>query len=132
MREIRALLRDLSAGGVTVLLSSHLLAEVEQVCSHAVVMDRGKLVSAGLVSDLIGAHVRVYLEVTDIALARRVLGGLVGVVAVHDDAPGLDVELDGIERSSVVAALVKAGVGVETVTTRNQLEDAFLTLLGDG
>ena len=56
--------------------------------------------------------------------------GLVGVRSVDGDGAGLTVELDGIARSSVVAALVKAGVGVETVTARNQLEDAFLDLLG--
>ena len=47
MREIRELLLRLSAHGTTVLLSSHLLSEVEQVCSHVVVMDHGRLVVAG-------------------------------------------------------------------------------------
>jgi ABC-2 type transport system ATP-binding protein len=47
------------------------------------------------------------------------------------EPPGLTLELDVIKRADVVAALVHAGVGVETVTTRHQLEDAFLGLVGE-
>jgi ABC-2 type transport system ATP-binding protein len=52
----------------------------------------------------------------------------VGRVTV--ESPGLSVELDGAARSTLVAALVNAGVAVETVTARHQLEDAFLGLVG--
>jgi ABC-2 type transport system ATP-binding protein len=51
------------------------------------------------------------------------------VTAEH---PGLTVELDGLPRAELVAALVREGVAVETVTARNRLEDAFLGLLRDG
>jgi ABC-2 type transport system ATP-binding protein len=129
MREVRQLVRELAAGGTTVLLSSHLLAEVEQVCSHVVVMERGRLVSTGTVAELVGATSSVYVEVDDVAAARRVLAALDGVRAVVDEAPGLGVELDGAERRAIVAALVHAGVGVETITSRHRLEDAFLGLL---
>ncbi len=132
VREIRRVIRDLAGVGTTVLLSSHVLAEVEQVCTSAVVMDRGRLVAAGSVQDLVGAAQSVYVEVDDVAGARRVLGATAGVRAVRDESPGLVVELDGTSRAALVRALVTGGVGVETVTSRNRLEDAFLGLVEEG
>ena len=54
MREVRQLVHRVADAGATVLFSSHMLAEVEQTCSHAVVMDKGKLVASGSVAELIG------------------------------------------------------------------------------
>jgi len=120
-----------SEQGTTVLLSSHLLTEVEQVCSHAVVMDKGRLVAAGRVQDLIGAEGSVYVEVSNVRRATSVLKKLPGVRRVTPEPPGLAVELDGIKRSEIVAALVHARIGVETVTARHHLEDAFLGMVGE-
>jgi ABC-2 type transport system ATP-binding protein len=131
MREVRQLLRRVSEQGATVLLSSHLLSEVEQVCSHAVVMDKGRLMAAGAVDELIGAGGTVYLEVSNVRRATSTLKKLKGVRRIVPEPPGLAVDLDGIKRSEIVAALVHAGVGVETVTARHQLEDAFLGMIGE-
>jgi ABC-2 type transport system ATP-binding protein len=129
MREVRLLVRRVAESGATVLFSSHVLAEVEQICTHAVVMDKGHLVAAGSVEDLIGAAGTVYLEVDDTATARRVLEGLPTVRRVDDEVPGLAVTVSDGKRSELVAALVHAGVGVETVTVRRRLEDAFLGMV---
>jgi ABC-2 type transport system ATP-binding protein len=129
MREVRHLVRRVAEAGATVLFSSHVLAEVEQICTHAVVMDKGKFVAAGSVSDLIGASGTVYLEVDDVATARRVLEGIASVRRIDDEMPGLAITMDGGRRSDLVAALVAAGVAVETVTARRRLEDAFLGLV---
>jgi ABC-2 type transport system ATP-binding protein len=129
MREVRLLVHRLAEAGATVLFSSHILAEVEQICTHAVVMDRGHLVASGSVAELVGASGSVYLEVDDVARARSVLETLAGVRAVIVDPPGLAAELDGATRAEVVAALVHAGVGVETVTARRRLEEAFLGMV---
>jgi ABC-2 type transport system ATP-binding protein len=129
MREIRELVGRVAAQGTTVLLSSHLLSEVEQVCDHVAVMNRGTVVQAGSVSELTGAVTTAYLEVDDRPTAREVLCRLPGVRRVNDDGGGLSVELDGATRQTMVAALVRAGVGVETVTSRRRLEDAFIALL---
>ena len=131
MRTIRELVRRLSDQGVTVLLSSHLLTEIEQVCSHVVVMDKGALVTTGTVRELIAESRTAYFEVDDVARARQLLESTAGVKRVSDEHPGLAVDLDGVARSTLVAALVQAGVGVETVTSRHQLEDAFLGLVGE-
>ncbi len=129
MREIRELVRDVSARGTTVLLSSHLLSEVEQVCDRAAVMNRGKLVTVGTVAELVGATTVVYLEVDDRSRAGSLLDRLTGVSHVEREGAGLAVELDGMKRTDLVSTLVNEGIGVETLTARNRLEDAFIGLL---
>jgi ABC-2 type transport system ATP-binding protein len=129
MREIRDLLQRLPTQGVTVLLSSHLLHEVEQVCSHALVMDKGRCLRAGTVAELTQAGASAYLEVDDVERARQVLAARRGVSRVTTENSGLAVSLDGASRAEVVRELVRAGVRVETVTSRRRLEDAFLGVL---
>jgi ABC-2 type transport system ATP-binding protein len=130
MREVRQLLTRLAETGSTVLLSSHLLAEVEQICSHAVVMDRGKLIAAGSVASLIGTAGSVFVEVDDVPRAREVLEQLPVVASVSPEPPGLSVDLrDHTARTELVAALVHAGIGVQTVMLRRRLEDAFLGMV---
>jgi ABC-2 type transport system ATP-binding protein len=129
MREVRLLVHRLAAEGATVLFSSHVLAEVEQICTHAVVMDKGHLVAAGSVADLVGTGGAVYIEVDDPARATEVLFAVPGVRRVTAEPPGLSVDADGVGRPALVAALVHAGVGVETVTSRRRLEDAFLGMV---
>jgi ABC-2 type transport system ATP-binding protein len=128
-RRMRVGLAELSSRGATVLLSSHLLAEVEQVCSHVLVVDHGTLVAAGTVEDIIGTGQSVDLEVDDPARATTLLETMPGVVTVSPSERGLLVELDGIPRSDIVAALVHAGIAVDTVMPRRRLEDAYLSIV---
>ncbi|MCC3769190.1 ABC transporter ATP-binding protein [Streptomyces sp. UNOC14_S4] len=134
MREIRTLVRELAADGTTVFLSSHLLDEIEQVCTHAAVMARGRLLTQGTVAAL-ASSVRGRLAVTtpDTADAVRVLKeqGVTDLVAVGDrvtgDAPG------ACDLADLNAALVHAGVRVRAFgTERASLEDAFVALTGEG
>src|SRR6476620_8803150 len=131
MRTVRELLRRFGDEGRTVLLSSHILSEIEQICSHAVVMDRGRLVATGTVAELVASGASAYVEVDDTDRARAVLDALSGVEQVVDESPGLVVRLAGATRPELVAALVHAGVGVQTVTSRHALEEAFLGLVGE-
>ena len=131
MRETRNLVRDVADRGATVFLSSHILAEVEQVCTHVAIMDRGHLVASGSVAQIIGATATVYLEVDNVDKAIQLLGNITGVERLTREPPGLSITLDGLQRKDLVAALVKAGVGVETITSRHRLEDAFLQMLAD-
>ncbi len=140
IREMREVLRRYAGGpgaaadgtGRTVLVSSHLLAEVEQTCSHVVVMHRGQLVAQGTVGEVVGESSSVLIEVDDRAAAVRVLSGLAGVRGVQDTADGVVVELDGAPRSGLVRELVGAGVGVDRLTSRRRLEDVFIALVGEG
>jgi ABC-2 type transport system ATP-binding protein len=133
IRAMRRLLVRLGAEGHTVLVSSHLLAEVEQTCTHAVVVLAGRVVAAGPVSE-IGARGRtLVIEVDDRERARAVLADVDGVHDVALEGSGIVVSLDDPSRSAdVVATLVGAGLRVTTASRRGRLEDAFLQLTGAG
>lgn len=135
MREIRSLIRELAAEGTTVFLSSHLLDEIEQVCTHAAVMARGRLLTQGPVAELAaGARVRLAVTTPDPGAAARILQehGVKGLVSDGDrisaDAPPGEVELADLN-----AALVRGGVRVRAFgVERASLEDAFVALTGEG
>ncbi|MEV6394282.1 ABC transporter ATP-binding protein [Streptomyces sp. NPDC051907] len=135
MREIRSLVRELAADGTTVFLSSHLLDEIEQVCTHAAVMAQGRLLVQGPVADLAaGARGRLVVATPDPGDAARVLKEFqiadlsVEEERVTGEAPAQDVEL-----AEVNAALVRAGVRVRGFgIERASLEDAFVALTGEG
>jgi ABC-type multidrug transport system ATPase subunit len=133
MREIRSLVRELASDGTTVFLSSHLLDEIEQVCTHAAVMARGRLITQGSVSDLAaGARGKLVVTTPDTADAARVLKeqGIGDVVIaenrVTSDPP--EGELAVVNAALVTAGVRVRGFGVE----RASLEDAFVALTGEG
>jgi ABC-2 type transport system ATP-binding protein len=129
IREIREMIGRLAATGATVLFSSHHLSEVEQVCSHVVVMNHGKLVTHGTVAELIGSAKSVFVQVDDLQRGSDVLAALPQVVDVQVQTDGLIVELRSGSRADLTDALVGAGLRVETVMATQRLEDAFLDLL---
>lgn len=132
-REVRALLRELAAEGATVFLSSHLLSEIEQVCSHVGVMSRGHLVAQGTLRelrDVVAPRVRVVTGQP--AEATAVLTQL-GLAAPEARDGQVVATLDGVPSERVTEALVRAGVGVrELVVERADLEDVFVSLTGEG
>jgi ABC-2 type transport system ATP-binding protein len=132
IREIRELISRLSGQGATVLLSSHHLSEVEQICSHVLVMNRGRLVADGTVSDLIGSGGSVYVEVDDRERALALLSNVASVAKVQIQGDGLVIELRDGRRSDVAAMLVGSGFRLETIMPTQRLEDAFLDLLAAG
>lgn len=129
IREIREMIGRLAETGATVVFSSHHLSEVEQVCSHVVVMNHGRLVTHGTVSELIGANKSAFIEVDDRERARQILTALPGVRSVQVQTDGLIVELTDNSRADIAAALVGAGLRLETIMPTQRLEDAFLDLL---
>ncbi len=131
IREMREVLRRYATGGRAVLVSSHLLAEVEQVCSHVVVMHKGELVADGPVEEIVGESTSVLVDVTDRDGAVTALKALAGVAAVSPNGHGIVVDLAGAARSEVVKTLVGAGIGVERIAPRRKLEDVFLALVGE-
>jgi ABC-2 type transport system ATP-binding protein len=129
IREMRDALLGYAAAGRTVILSSHLLAEVEQTCSHVVVMNQGRRIAAGQVADIVGAGAALLVGTTQADRAVSVLRGLSGIDSVHRHADGVQVQPNGVPASAVVAALVGAGVPVDRVGPSRRLEDAFLALI---
>ena len=130
--EMRRVLRRYATDGRAVLVSSHLLAEVEQTCTHVVVVHKGEIVAAGPVDEIVGESPSVQFDVSDVHGAQAVLDRLDGVHSIAGDGPGaLVVDVNGTARSEVVAELVRAGIAVDRVVPRRRLEDAFLALVGD-
>jgi len=134
-REVRTLIRELAADGATVLLSSHLLAEIEQVATHVGIMSRGRLLAQGPLDEVLGQGGRVVRVTTGQPdQAGRVLASLgVGGVVVAPDRCGVSGALDGVAPEAVAPALVGAGVpftGLEV--TRAALEEFFVELTGAG
>ncbi|HLL36723.1 ABC transporter ATP-binding protein [Streptomyces sp.] len=133
MREIRTLVRELADDGTTVFVSSHLLDEIEQVCTHAAVMAKGRLITQGTVTDLAaGLRGRLVVTTPDTGDAARVLKekGVADVVVAEERVSG---EAPEGELADLTAALVKAGVRVRGFgVERASLEDAFMALTGEG
>ncbi|WP_186785505.1 CocE/NonD family hydrolase [Streptomyces misionensis] len=133
IREMREVMIRYAAGGRTVIVSSHLLSEVEQSCTHLVVMDRGRLVQAGPVREIIGSG-DTLLVGTATPLEEPVVEKVAALDAVAsavrtDD--GLLVRLEpGGTAERLVAELVRLSVPVASVGPHRRLEDAFLTLIG--
>jgi ABC-type multidrug transport system ATPase subunit len=134
MREVRDLLAELVAGGSTVFLSSHLLAEVELVCTRAAIVDRGRLVAQDRVEALLGPTGRVLVTTPDVGAAADLAAALPGVRLGERRPDRLAVHLDGTAPEALNRRLVDGGVRVrELVVERPTLEDVFLRLTaGDG
>jgi ABC-2 type transport system ATP-binding protein len=132
IREMRAVLIRYATAGRTVIVSSHLLAEVEQTCTHLVVMDRGRLISSGQVADIVGSADTVLVgidgEVTQSVVDK--VAALPGVATAVREEDGLLAVLEGMTAPRLVAELVRLEVPVDRVGPHRRLEDAFLTLIG--
>ncbi len=133
IREMREVMIRYAAAGRTVIVSSHLLAEVEQSCTHLVVMDRGRLVQAGPVGAIVGSG-DTLLVGTATPVEEPVLekvAALPGIASADRTDDGLLVRLDaGGSAQRLVAELVRLDVPVQSVGPHRRLEDAFLTLIG--
>ncbi|MGW4914225.1 CocE/NonD family hydrolase [Streptomyces sp. NPDC004270] len=133
IREMRQVMIRYAAAGRTVIVSSHLLAEVEQSCTHLVVMDRGRLIQAGPVAEIVGSG-DTLLVGTGVPVEEPVVekvAALSGVASVTRTDDGLLVRMEpGGSAPRLVAELVRLDVPVASVGPHRRLEDAFLTLIG--
>ncbi len=132
-REIRSLIKQIAASGTTVFVSSHLLSEVDQICSHVGVMSLGKLVFQGALADLRGrGEPRIAVRTAKPGLASNELARL-GLADIVSDDGRVTARLGASAPEFINAELVHAGVpvaGLETI--RPSLEDLFVELTGEG
>jgi ABC-2 type transport system ATP-binding protein len=142
IREVRELLRELGREH-TILLSTHILSEVESVCDRALVIDRGRLVASGTIEELLarGRSTSLSLSVRDPeGNAERLVRSVSGVSRVHAKGPspdgerGFELELTpdagaGDVAEALARALVEAGLGVRALHAgKASLEQVFSAL----
>ena len=133
-REVRILIRDLASQGITIFISSHLLLEIEQICTHLAVMSAGKIVAQGSIAELSFSEIlnltlrtpdgdRAIATLNSLDIEARNEGGVIRASVIHDFiAPDL-----------IVAALVKADVRIEGFALEApKLEERFVSLTGEG
>lgn len=132
-REVRHLVASLAGGGTTVLVSSHLLAEVEQICSHVGVMNKGRLVAQDSLANLRQASTTtIDLWTPDQADAQTVIDRL-GIAEVLVTDRGVRFEPRQVPAERIVSELVAAGVRVQAFNVvKPTLEDLFVSLTGEG
>jgi ABC-2 type transport system ATP-binding protein len=139
MRDVRALIRRLNEDGLTIFLSSHLLAEVEQLCNRVAVIGQGRLLAEGAIAEVVGGdngRPKYRLVVDNAKIALRILEGgthITGasVAGVQDGLEGQEIRLavGPAGPGPVVRDLVAGGVAVlALVPVRPSLEDLFLEL----
>lgn len=133
-REVRTLIRDLASQGITIFISSHLLLEIEQICTHLAVMSAGKLVAQGSLAELSFSEIlnldlqtpdtdRAIATLNSLDIEARSEGGEVRANIIHDF----------IAPEEIVDALVKAGVKIQGFSLgAPKLEERFVSLTGEG
>jgi len=131
MADMRLLVKRLGAAGCTVLLSSHLMTEVQELCDRVGIISRGRLVAESTVAELRGERtLRIVCAPTEKAAA--VAESLLGPNAVHVRDSGLDLDVPPARAAEINAALVEAGIAVAELTVRERtLEQAFFDLTGE-
>ena len=133
-REVRNLVRQLASEGVTIFISSHLLAEIEQICTHLAIMSQGKIVAQGTVEELSATEIfSLSLVTSDGALAISTLKAL-GIEATQDGKIiSAAIPSDLMKPEELSKLLVEAGVGIQAFTlSAPTLEERFVQLTGEG
>lgn len=130
MADMRRLIRTLGTGDRTVLLSSHLLGEVEQICDRVGVIQRGELVAQGTVSELRGRE-GLLVRAEPVKYAHEIAKRLAGVEEVRETDGMLRLTTDPGRAAEINAKLVSAGLRVSEIRPSEQsLEEVFLELTG--
>jgi ABC-2 type transport system ATP-binding protein len=134
MRDMRELIRRLAGEGITVLLSSHQLPEVQELCDRVAIVDSGRVVYEGAMADLRrqgGAGYR--LRTTDDSRALALAAEHEGLSSLQRDEHGISLQADERHLAELTVALGRAGVGVLALTPElATLEYLFFRLTEDG
>lgn len=134
-REVRHLVRDLASDGATVLVSSHLLSEIEQIATHVGIMAAGALLRQGTLTEVLSDGVAVVRITTpDVVAATEVLTGIgLSDVGIDDGVAAVTGRLGDVSAEEVARAVVSAGVRLRGFSVdRPALEDLFVSITGEG
>ncbi len=130
--EIRNLVRNLAQSGRTIVLSSHLLNEVQEVCSHVAIIDRGKLIQTGLLSEILAQEEIIEIRVVDgVEQACELLRTLPDVKRAEILDGRLILDAPAALTATINRTLIEAGFDVSSLNAReSKLEERFLDLTG--
>ncbi len=133
MKEIRELVRELSAEGITIFLSSHLLDEVQKMCSYVGIIHRGKLITTGSVRDLLANSElsATEIRVTPLGKAETILKKVSWIHRCDEKNGALWINVPSEKLPNVTGLLVNNSCKVEAVIPRISLEDLFLSKTND-
>ncbi len=133
MKEVRDLIRKLSQDGITILLSSHILHEVEQVCTSMAIINLGKLIKIGSVQDLLNESDSSITEIKAEPLekVKKVLESLNYISDIAESDGTFKIRIANKDLKHITRELIKADIDVSAIIPRTSLEDYFLSLTGD-
>ena len=133
-REVRNLIRLLASEGITIFISSHLLVEIEQICTHLAVMSQGKIVAQGNVEELSQAEIlNLHLVTSHSELAVQGLKSVGVTATAKAETVTATVPAGQIEPETIVSVLVELGVGIKAFSLgAPTLEERFVGLTGEG
>jgi len=130
--EFRALIRSLNKQGKTIFLSSHLLHEVEQVCTHVSLIDKGRVLASGPVKDLLGNHKSIRLTVSEVEKAVVMLQNTDWIKSVKKEGDSIIAEAPENKTADINELLTGNGIHVlEMQKCASSLEDFFLKTIGE-
>ncbi len=133
IRDVRQIIKALSAEGKTVFLSSHLLSEVEQICTHVAVIKKGKILKQGSIREIVSNNFFAALEADDMTRLQNAVKDYDKLVSVTVENASLVVELADKDLAALNRFLVGKGVYLSHLVGRRQtLEEAFIELTQDG
>jgi ABC-2 type transport system ATP-binding protein len=130
MQEFRGFVREYVRDGRTIVLSSHLLDEIEKTCDHVAIVDEGRIAVQGSIEELRGSGAELVVEADDLARARAVLEAAASVGEIVDDGRALRVTLSDLDAvAELNRLLIEAGVAIRRFEPRQAtLEQRFLEL----
>ncbi len=131
MVEVRNLIHHLASQAKTIFLCSHLLAEVQQVCTRVAFINRGVIVTQGTTEDLLRTDNTHYLEVDNIPRAIEVLRQAAYITEVRPEGRGVQITCTGECAADVASALIGAGLRLNRLQPiETSLESIYLELVG--
>ncbi|MEO7124517.1 MAG: alpha/beta fold hydrolase [Nakamurella sp.] len=129
---MREVLRRYAATGRTVVVSSHLLSEVEQTCSDVVIVSEGRTIAAGTVGEMVSHSSDLLVSTSEPDAARHALARLTGLGEIEAAPGGIAVDRGTVSVTVLMRALIDGDVPVTAIAPRNRLEEVFLDLIAAG
>ena len=129
--EIRELIKELSKQGKTIIMASHLLDEVEKVCTHVAILKKGELLTSGSIRDLMSGEEIIHLDATDLTHLQQILQGYPGIASMKIEGEMLKVHAIGgeIQLEEINRYCFQQGIALRQLTLhKKSLETTFLEL----